>query len=159
MHAFVGFGSNLGDGKALIRGALRGIKENPGIESVRMSGFYRSAPWGMENQPDFTNAAAEIVTQMDPYQLLHMLQAIESKLGRRRDTGHWGPRTIDLDLLCCDQIVVNSPDLTLPHPHLHERAFALMPLLELDPDLVIPGVGSAKDCLSKLPHQEVYRLP
>ena len=159
MQAFVGLGSNIGDGEAMLQRALEEVDQVPEIEVVRHSSFYLSAPLGMENQPHFTNAVAEVATSMTPGQLLTVLQAIEIKLGRTRDTGRWGPRTMDLDLLCCEQMVILSEELVIPHPRLHQRAFVLLPLLELDSELLIPGVGFARDCLSKLPDQGVRRIP
>ena len=103
----------------------------------------------MLDQPRFVNAAARVETSLTPRDLLDVLLAVERELGRERDE-RWGPRTIDLDLLLYGDESLDEPGLTLPHPRLHERRFALEPLAELDPALVVPGRGQVKDLLSKL---------
>lgn len=158
MGVFIGLGSNLGDGPALIHEALADLGSRPGIRVLRVSSLYRTAPWGRTDQPDFTNAVAELETGLEPADLLRELLDCESALGRTRETGCWGPRLIDLDLLCFEDRRVTSADLEIPHPRMHERAFVLAPLLELEPDFVIPGVGAASDRLAALGPQRVERI-
>lgn len=155
---FIGLGSNLGDGPALIREALAQLDSRPGIRVLRVSSLYRTAPWGRTDQPDFTNAVAELETGIGPADLLQELLDCEAALGRTRESGRWGPRRIDLDLLCFDDRCVVGSDLVLPHPRMHERAFVLAPLLDLEPDFVIPGVGAASERLAALGPQQVERI-
>lgn len=159
MRAFVGLGSNQGDGPSAIRDALVALRRNRNILLTRVSSLYRTKPWGLETQADFTNAVAELETDLPPIELLELLLSTEEKLGRVRTGARWGPRTIDLDLLSAGEACVHLPGLELPHPRMHERAFVLVPLLELVPDFLIPGIGSAQDWLDKLDKSEVERLP
>ena len=142
--AYIGLGSNLGDRGATIEAAIAAL---PGL--VAVSRLRETAPVGVLDQPPFLNGAAAIETTLSPRELLTTLFAIERELGRERRQ-RWGPRTIDLDLLLYGEAVVDEPGLTVPHPRLHERRFALEPLHELDPELVVPGRGPVADLLSKL---------
>jgi 2-amino-4-hydroxy-6-hydroxymethyldihydropteridine diphosphokinase len=132
-RVFVGLGANLGDAAAAVRAALDALDGLPGTRCVARSSLYRSAPVQAEG-PDFVNAVAELRTGMQPAALLAALQAIETRFGRER-TYQNAPRTLDLDLLLYGDRHVATPQLTLPHPRMHERAFVLRPLLELAPDL------------------------
>lgn len=152
---FIGLGSNIGDGPAIIDKACAALADTSGVQWIRRSSLYRSAAWGRTDQADFTNAVAEISTTLPPLDLLQALMGIESALGRSRSTGHWGPRTIDLDLLCYADLQINSQELTVPHPRMHLRAFVLVPLLELEPEFAIPGLGNARKLLEKLEPQQV----
>lgn len=150
-RAFVGLGSNLGDPEELIRSALELLGAEEGIEVVRVSSLRETDPVGYEDQPRFLNGAAELMTDLPPQELLQRLLAIERSLGRVRGEGpRFGPRTIDLDLLLYDDETVQEPGLTLPHPRLHERRFALEPLAELDPGLEVPGRGPVQALLAGL---------
>jgi 2-amino-4-hydroxy-6-hydroxymethyldihydropteridine diphosphokinase len=140
MRAFVGLGSNLGDREAQIRLALEALRQVAETRVVRVSSIYDTEPVGEPNQPNFLNAVALIDTQLSARQLLWNLQLIERRLGRVR-TQRWGPRTIDLDLLLFGDLVLDEPDLKIPHPELTRRAFVLVPLVELDPLLVHPESG------------------
>jgi 2-amino-4-hydroxy-6-hydroxymethyldihydropteridine diphosphokinase len=140
MRAFVGLGSNLGEREALIRLALDDLARLPGTRVVRASSLYDTEPVGEVEQPNFLNAVAQIDTELTARQLLWNLLLIERRLGRVR-TKKWGPRTIDLDLLLFGNLVVDEPDLKLPHPELTRRSFVLVPLVELDPLLVHPVTG------------------
>ncbi len=142
--AYVGLGSNLGDREAAIRAALAAL---PGV--VAVSELRETAPVGVTEQPAFLNGAAALETELSPRDLLESLLAVERELGRERRE-RWGPRTIDLDLLLYGAETVDEPGLTVPHPSLHERRFALEPLAELDPDLVVPGRGRVADLLAEL---------
>jgi 2-amino-4-hydroxy-6-hydroxymethyldihydropteridine diphosphokinase len=150
-RAFVGLGSNLGDPEELIRSALELLGAEAGIEVVGVSSLRETDPVGYEDQPRFVNGAAELATELSPQELLDRLLAIERRLGRVRGEGpRFGPRTIDLDLLLYGQETVEEPGLTLPHPRLHERRFALEPLAELDPALEVPGRGPVQALLAGL---------
>jgi len=147
--AYIGLGSNLGDREATIRRALELLNE--GRTSVRgVSRFRETDPVGLLDQPRFLNAAALVHTELAPRELLRFLLEVERELGRVRDGPRFGPRTIDLDLLLYGDTTIEEPSLTVPHPRLHERRFALEPLHELDPGLVVPGRGPVADLLSEL---------
>ena len=156
--AYISLGSNVGDGRVMIRKALAELDKQGDVRVVRTSGNYRTAPWGLENQPDFVNAVAQLETRLEAGQLLGLLLATEKALGRKRDGVRWGPRSIDIDLLCYGQTVCADTQLRLPHPRMHLRAFVLVPLLELAPDFIIPGVGAARDSLKRLEPQRVERM-
>ena len=158
MRALIGLGSNIGDGKAQLRLALEILALTEGVEVLRCSSFYRTEPWGITNQPDFTNAVAELETSKGPGELLTALLSVEKALGRERTGQRWAERSIDLDLLCYGQLVQKDTALELPHPRMHLRAFVLKPLLELEPEFMIPGVGSAQKALAALGSQRVDRL-
>ena len=142
--AYIGLGSNLGDRESLLRRAAELIG------ATRLSEIRETEPWGLANQPRFLNAVAEIETALAPRRLLDHLLDVEARLGRERVGPKWGPRTIDLDLLLYGDAIVDEPGLVVPHPHLHERRFALEPLRDLDPDVVIPGRGKVSDVLAAL---------
>ena len=140
MKTFIGLGSNLGEREAQIRLALDDLARLPGSRLVRASSLYDSEPVGDVDQPNFLNAVAELDSELTARQLLWNLLLIERRLGRTR-TRRWGPRTIDLDLLLYGHLVVDEPDLQVPHPELTRRSFVLVPLVELDPLLVHPVTG------------------
>jgi 2-amino-4-hydroxy-6-hydroxymethyldihydropteridine diphosphokinase len=147
--AFVGIGSNLGEPERQIAAALELLRAEEGIEVVAVSSLRETEPVGYLDQPNFLNGAAAVETELSPRELLERLLAIEGRLGRERGTGpRFGPRTIDLDLLVYGAEVVKEPGLTVPHPRLAERRFALEPLAELDPSLEIPGHGSVRALLA-----------
>jgi 2-amino-4-hydroxy-6-hydroxymethyldihydropteridine diphosphokinase len=151
IRAYVGIGSNLGNPRKTIAAALDLLRAEPGIEIVAVSTLRETDPIGYEDQPRFLNGAAALETELPPRKLLERLLAIERQLGRiRRDTPRYGPRTIDLDLLLYGQETLDEPGLTVPHPRLHERRFALDPLVELDPALEIPGRGPIQALLAGL---------
>jgi 2-amino-4-hydroxy-6-hydroxymethyldihydropteridine diphosphokinase len=143
-RAYVGLGANLGDREATIRRAAELIG------TTRLSTLIETEPWGYADQPRFLNAVAELETDEGPRALLERLLEVERALGRTREGPRYGPRTIDLDLLLYGDEVVDEPGLTVPHPHLHERRFALEPLAELAPDLEIPGRGAIQALLAGL---------
>ena len=149
-RAYVGLGSNLGDREHMIWGAIHMLTFSPELEVAAVSSIRETEPVGQVDQPRFLNAAAAVDTELAPRPLLELLLAIESELGRTRDGPRFGPRTIDLDLLLYGQETVHEPGLTVPHPRLHERQFALAPLAELDPDLVVPGQGPVQALLAGL---------
>jgi len=140
MIVWIGLGSNTGDRDAMLRAAIEQLAAMPATELASVSSFYETEPVGPVEQPWFLNAAAKIDTELTAGQVLWNLQRIERGLGRvRREK--WGPRTIDLDLLLADDVVIEEPGLEVPHPELLNRAFALVPLVELDPTLVHPVTG------------------
>jgi 2-amino-4-hydroxy-6-hydroxymethyldihydropteridine diphosphokinase len=139
--AYVGLGSNLGDRAAMLREALRRLQEAQGVEVVAASAFIETAPvGGPPGQPAFLNAAAHLRVEMAPDALLGLLLQIEAELGRER-AERWGPRTLDLDLLLVDDLILDTARLTVPHPRMHERGFVLEPLAEIAPDAVHPVLG------------------
>jgi 2-amino-4-hydroxy-6-hydroxymethyldihydropteridine diphosphokinase len=140
MKAYVGLGSNLGEREAMIRLALDDLARLPGTRLARASSLYDTAPVGEVEQPNFLNAVVQLDTELTARQLLWNLLLIEKRLGRVR-TQRWGPRTIDLDLLMYGDLVVDEPDLVVPHPELTRRSFVLVPLVEIDPLLVHPITG------------------
>ena len=142
--AYVGLGANLGEPRRQLQAALEEMGQLPKTTVTASSGFYRSAPIGHTEQPEFLNAVAELQTDLSAVALLEGLQKIESRHGRQR-TFRNAPRTLDLDLLLFGQETVASARLTLPHPRMHERGFVLMPLAEIAPDIAIPGKGKARD--------------
>jgi 2-amino-4-hydroxy-6-hydroxymethyldihydropteridine diphosphokinase len=158
--AFVGLGGNLGEVAASLRAATDALARLPATRLLRASRLYRTPAWGLEQQPDFVNGVAALETSLGPRELLDALLRIEREFGRERDDGlRWGPRTLDLDLLLHGDAIIEQAGLRLPHPHLHERAFALLPLLEIAPDILIPGQGSARDALSRLEISAIEALP
>ena len=157
-RAFVGVGANLGDAAAQVRAAIGALATLPGTRLVAASSLYRTAPLGYADQPDFINAAVLLETALAPRALLEALQAVEARSGRARSFKD-APRVLDLDLLLYGEEALHEPDLVVPHPRLHSRAFALAPLVEIDPDAVIPGRGPAKEWLARCADQRVERIP
>lgn len=148
---FVGVGSNLDRPLKQLEQALSRIQRIPQSRFVRRSPMYWTPPWGDVDQPDFLNAVVEMSTELSPAVLLKALQQIEDAQGRERDSGRrWGPRSLDLDLLLYGRQIVDEPGLQVPHPRMTERAFVLLPLTELVPDIVIPGRGRASEWLKRL---------
>ncbi len=149
-RAYVGLGANLGPREVTLLRAVDLLAGEPGIEVLEMSQLHETAPVGNSDQPEFLNGAVSLETSLSPRELLDALLRVEQELGRVRDGERWGPRTIDLDLLVYGDEIVAEPGLRVPHPRLHERRFALEPLVELEPELVIPGAGRASDVLKPL---------
>ncbi len=158
--AAVGLGANVGDAAATVQAALDELHRLPGTTVRACSRLYRSAPWGVAAQPDFINAAALLDTTLDARALLDALLDIERRFGRTRAADErWGPRTLDLDLLLYGDARIDAPGLRVPHPHLHERAFALLPLVEAWPDAAIPGLGPARALAAAMAGAGVEALP
>ncbi|HEX2302349.1 MAG TPA: 2-amino-4-hydroxy-6-hydroxymethyldihydropteridine diphosphokinase [Gaiella sp.] len=149
MRAYVGLGANLGDREGTIRRAVTLLGEADGVDAVALSTLRETEPWGPVAQPSFLNGVVALETELGPRALLDLLLGIERRLGRVRSE-RWGPRTIDLDLLLYGDTVVDEAGLTLPHPRLHERRFALEPLAELAPDAVVPGRGTVGELVRSL---------
>ena len=135
----IALGGNVGDKVQSLRRALRAIAAEPGVELTAVSRLYRTPPWGKTDQDWFVNACALGRTSLEPAELLERVKGLEVELGRER-TERWGPRVIDIDLIAYDEIALKTERLTLPHPELFNRAFVLVPLAEIAPDLVIGGV-------------------
>jgi 2-amino-4-hydroxy-6-hydroxymethyldihydropteridine diphosphokinase len=149
--AYIGLGANLGKRDATIEEALRLLGEDDRTSVLGSTVPIETEPVGYEDQPRFLNAAAKLATTRSPGELLELLLSIEHALGRVRGEGpRYGPRTIDLDLLVYGNETIDEPALVVPHPRLHERRFALEPLAELDPELVVPGRGSVSALLAEL---------
>jgi 2-amino-4-hydroxy-6-hydroxymethyldihydropteridine diphosphokinase len=146
--AYVGLGANLGDREGSIRAAIDRLDAHPDVTVVAVSQLRETDPVGIVDQPRFVNAAAALDTELRPRELLDVLLAVERELGRTRTGPRYGPRTIDLDLLLYGDEIVDEPGLTVPHPRLHERRFALEPLADLDPGLVVPGRGPLEALLA-----------
>jgi 2-amino-4-hydroxy-6-hydroxymethyldihydropteridine diphosphokinase len=157
--ALVGLGGNLGDAAATLRHAFQDLDTLPQTRLLRASKLYRSRAWGRTDQPDFVNAVAMLQTSLDARELLDALLEIEHHAGRERHADErWGPRTLDLDLLLYGDAMIDEPGLHVPHPYLHERSFALVPLVEIAPDAMIPGIGSARAALAALEPSDIEAI-
>lgn len=155
-EAFIGLGSNLGDRVAAIESAFAEIAALPGTTLAARSSLYESAPLDAAGG-DYLNAVARVRTTLAPNELLRALQVIEAEQGRLRPYAN-APRTIDLDLLLYDDVALATDELALPHPRLHERAFVLRPLLEVAPDLRLPGRGRIDVLIAALGEQRIAKL-
>lgn len=156
-RCFVALGANLGDPLATVKSAIEHLRALPASRCGAISSFYRTVPVGLAHQPDFINAVVEMFTVLPAPTFLDSLFAIETRFGRRRSVKN-APRTLDLDLLLYDETVSTAPELTLPHPRLHERAFVLAPLAEIAPQLEIPGRGAVGTLLARCAGQRIERL-
>jgi 2-amino-4-hydroxy-6-hydroxymethyldihydropteridine diphosphokinase len=158
-NAIIALGGNVGDVRATFRKAIANICGMTQGALLARSADYSTPPWGEEDQARFINACIEIETSLDPHALLFTLHKIEQKFGRdRAKEQRWGPRTLDLDLIAYDDVKLDKPELTLPHPRLLERAFVLVPLAEIAPRRVIAG-RNVKDALAQLSTDGIERLP
>jgi 2-amino-4-hydroxy-6-hydroxymethyldihydropteridine diphosphokinase len=156
--AYIGVGSNLEDPRAQVLAAIERLGRMPRTRLVLVSGLYRSRPFGPVAQPDFVNAVAGLLTQLEPPALLSELKAIESSMDRPERHERWGPRIIDLDLLAVGAERRQEPELTLPHPGIVERNFVLYPLAEIAPDLQLVGVGRVADLAAAVTAEGITRL-
>jgi len=155
----IALGGNVGDVRATFTKAIAHICGMTQGALIARSSDYATPPWGDEDQDPFINACVEIETDLDPHALLFVMQKVEQKFGRTRDKERqWGPRTLDLDMIAYDDVSMQKPDLTLPHPRLFERAFVLVPLAEIAPDRVISGIR-VRDGLASVSAQGIERLP
>ena len=154
-RAFIGLGSNAGDRLQFLQHAVKHLGDTLGVEVTGVSSVYETEPIGPADQAWFLNAVAAVDTTLSPVTFLHHTQAIERALGRE-STYHWGPRTVDLDILLYGDMQIRSATLTIPHAELCRRAFVMTPLLELAPDLVLPDGTEVSACLRRLtPPQQV----
>ena len=158
-EALVALGGNVGDARAILDKAVGLFCDGTDVRLDARSSDYRTPPWGDTKQPAFINLCVAVATDLSPRALLERAQQVERALGRdRAKERHWGPRTADLDLLAYDDVILDEPDLTLPHPRLFERAFVLVPLAEIAPDRVIGG-RRVRDALAGLDTTGIEKLP
>jgi 2-amino-4-hydroxy-6-hydroxymethyldihydropteridine diphosphokinase len=158
-EALIALGGNVGDVRDTIRNALAMLDEGPQVRLITRSRSYLTPPWGDTNQPPFVNCCAALETTLSPHELLARVQEVERAFGRDRpNERRWGPRTLDIDIIAYDDVTVNDPDLTLPHPGVFERAFVLVPLADIAADREIAGVR-VKDALAKVDATGIERLP
>ena len=158
MKAWLGLGSNLQQPAEQLKQALLKLSSLDQVEILATSSFYRTPPWGDDQQDDFINAVVKIETSLGPDALLGGVQSIETGMGRQRSDRRWGPRVIDIDLLLYGDLRYRSDDLELPHPRMHERAFVLVPLCELDNTLEIPARGFVKKLMQQIDCSGISRL-
>jgi len=156
-RAFVAIGSNLQQPRLQVEQAFAGLNGLSQTRVIQRSSLYRTAPVGYDNQPDFINAVAEVETDLTPLALLHELLALENTQGRERPFPN-APRVLDLDLLLYNDINMNTPELTLPHPRMHTRGFVLLPLAEIAPELVIAQHGAVAGLAAQCLDQGVEKL-
>jgi len=147
--AYIGIGSNLDDPPAQVRSAMDAIDRADGLEVIARSSLYSSPPMGPPDQPHYINAAIAVHTNLSSLELLESLQAIEQAHGRTRDGIHWGPRTLDLDLLLHGDEHIDGPRLRLPHPGLRDRDFVILPLFEIAPGLILPDGEPLRQCAQR----------
>jgi 2-amino-4-hydroxy-6-hydroxymethyldihydropteridine diphosphokinase len=158
-EALIALGGNVGDARATLDRAVMLFCDGAAVRLIARSSEYRTPPWGVEDQPPFVNLCLVVETALAPRALLERAHAVERQLGRdRAREQRWGPRTVDIDLIAYDDVVLDDPDLVLPHPRLFERAFVLVPLCEIAPDRVIAGRRFA-DALADLDASGIERLP
>ena len=155
--AFIGLGSNLANPAEQVLQAMLAIAQLPEIHVLARSSLYRSAPVGYLDQPDFINAVVKIETTLAPLALLQILLALEQVNGRTREFQN-APRTLDLDVLLYDKLQHHEHGLTVPHPQMHKRAFVLQPLMEIEPNSVIPGIGAAEQAMQLCADQQLEKL-
>jgi 2-amino-4-hydroxy-6-hydroxymethyldihydropteridine diphosphokinase len=158
-EALVALGGNLGDVRDTLDRAVAAFCDGNEVRLLTRSSDYRTPPWGVADQPPFVNLAVAVETSLTPQALLARAQAVELALGRERGKERrWGPRPVDIDLIAYDDLALDTPDLTLPHPRLLERAFVLVPLAEIAPDRVIAGI-KVRDALARVDAKDIERLP
>ncbi len=158
-EAFVALGGNVGDVRSTFRRAIVLFCDGTAVRLTARSSDYRTPPWGVTDQPPFVNAVVGMTTSLSPHELLARAEQCERALRRDRTRERrWGARSIDIDLLAYDDLVLNDPDLILPHPHLFERAFVLVPLAEIAPERVIAGVR-VRDALERVDTSGIEKLP
>ncbi len=148
-RAVLGLGSNQGDRVATLQGAVDALAETPDVQVVAVSGVYETDPVGGPDQPDFLNAVAVAETSLPARALLERVHVIEQQFGRVRSQ-RWGPRTLDIDIVALGDVVIDEPDLVVPHPRAAERAFVLAPWVEADPSASLPGRGAVAQVLQGL---------
>ena len=158
MLAYIGLGSNLEGPEEQLSRAIQGLRQRTDIQLLQISSLYRSQPMGMAGQPDYVNAVAKISTDLYPMELLAILQEIEQQHQRVRTAQRWGPRTLDLDILLYGDLQMHTKDLQIPHPGISEREFVLIPLQEIEGDLMIPGKGSVRELIDRLPAYQLTKI-
>jgi len=158
IDAYIGLGSNLADPQAQVSRALQELSEIKNTQLIKSSSLYISKPMGPSDQPDYINAVAKIATQLSPEELLSALQEIEQAHQRERKQQRWGPRTLDLDIILFGELQMDTTRLQIPHYGVAVREFVLVPLQELQSDLLIPGKGSVADLVDQLPSYKLERI-
>ncbi len=159
VRVYIGLGGNLEQPVDRIKSARQAIAAIPQVTEAGFSSLYRSAPMGPANQPDYVNAAMAVDTTLAPLALLEQLQTIETAHGRVRLGERWGPRTLDLDILLYGDQNIDSERLQVPHPGIAEREFVLYPLMEIAPELVVPGLGLLKHLVDACPQRGLMEIP
>ncbi len=154
-NVFLGIGGNLGDRHRSMRAAVTEIRK--ALDDVRVSSLYESAPWGVSDQPAFLNAVVRARTSLEPLELLDAMQAIESDLGRVRKQ-HWGPRSIDIDILLYGSQIIDEPRLKVPHPYMAQRGFVLRPLADLAAGLTLPDGSLVGELLTTVSQDDLRRI-
>lgn len=156
--AYIGVGGNMGDPQAQVLRGIEALGALPGVRVIERSPFYRTAPLGPQDQPHFVNAVVGALTTLDPQALLQALKSLERTMGRAQPAVRWGPRVIDFDLLVVGAQKIATEQLTLPHPGIADRAFVLRPLLDIAPDLDVPGVGRVRALAERVDMKGVAAL-
>ena len=151
---YLSLGGNIGDVEQNFIKALNLLNSADGCEVLSVSSIYKTKPVGLVEQPDFLNICVKLYTKMQPLDTLNICKQIENELGRVRES-KWGPRTIDIDILLYDNQIVNSDELAIPHSQMLERAFVLIPLAEIEPELILPSNQKVKDAAKLIGNQEV----
>lgn len=157
--ALIGLGGNLGDVRTRLDAAIAALDALPGLRVTGRSRSFSTPPWGRLDQPDFINAAIVVSTTLTPHALLDTLLSVEQSFGRVREGERWGPRTLDLDLLAFGNATIADDRLTVPHPRMAERAFVLLPLADVAPDAILPGLGRVADLLGAVDASACVVLP
>jgi len=158
-RAFLALGGNVGDSRAVLDRAVALICAEPDVHLLARSSDYRTAPWGVTDQAPFINLCIAVETSLSPHALLSRAHAVERTLGRdRTQEQRWGPRTCDIDIVAYDDVSLDDEDLMLPHPRLFERAFVLVPLAEIAPDLILAGTRIS-DAAARFAHEKIEKLP
>ena len=157
VEVFLGIGSNLQQPRQQVKRAFSALQALPDSRAARCSPLYLSPPMGPKEQPDYVNAVVRLVTRLAPHRLLQQMQAIERGQGRTREA-RWGPRTLDIDLLLYGDLVLDSPELQLPHPGIAQRAFVLYPLHDIAPDLTIPGLGTVAELITQVAAGDLVQI-
>ncbi|CAK9885987.1 MAG: 2-amino-4-hydroxy-6-hydroxymethyldihydropteridinepyrophosphokinase [Candidatus Erwinia impunctatus] len=155
-QVYLALGSNLAEPRQQINAALSALRQLPESQLTAVSSFYRTPPYGPAGQPDYLNAVVSLDTRLSPETLLDATQHIEQQQGRIRCGERWGPRTLDIDILLFDNRVLNTPRLTVPHYDMHNRAFMLVPLLEIAPDCTLPDGTAISTLLSQLDIRQIH---
>ncbi|MFJ8805677.1 2-amino-4-hydroxy-6-hydroxymethyldihydropteridine diphosphokinase [Streptomyces sp. NPDC102490] len=155
-RAVIALGANLGNRLETLQGAIDALEDTPGVRVKGVSAVYETEPWGVDpdSQPSYFNAVVIVKTTLPPSSLLERAHAVEEAFHRVRDE-RWGPRTLDVDIVAYAEVVSDDPQLTLPHPRAHERAFVLAPWLDVDPEATLPGRGRIADLLAAVPRDGI----
>tara|TARA_B100000795_G_scaffold193437_1_gene147747 strand:+ start:1196 stop:1675 length:480 start_codon:yes stop_codon:yes gene_type:complete len=156
-NIFIALGSNLENPKEQVKKGILSIKKIEGVRLLNESNLYETPPVGILDQPNFVNAVIKIDSNLGPYEILNELLKIENIAGRVRNDKN-GPRTLDLDILLFNNLILNEKKLTIPHPRMHERLFVLMPLKDIDEAIVIPNHGAIIDIINKLTPENIIRI-